>query len=424
MRLGTITRDRRGQSEVVGVILLTAVIVILVVGAGALIIADWQSESERETKVNVASDLTATELTLRHMGGDSLDPEDVLVDLQGADRQMILDDENFDSNQNRFEPGSTWRYGFSPSLDGEVTVRVFDRATNTLLHEATYEVGQDGIIFEVNGDPETSTVENGETESYTVTQTFERGASQEVTAETTIEEIDGSSLDIDENDQTITGVADGESTVQAAFEDERDTVAVTVVSRPTLEISDVDAPETAERGDSVTISGAVENTGAAEADDADVDLTIIDSSDRTVLSDTVDTTVDAGETASISFEPWGTTVDDIGEYDVEVSSDNDTSTESLTVVEPQPSDLLNITEGDIAIGEGESFDQHLTWESVHEETVTLITEGDGTEPTRTIIEIDSGDVTPETLGFPEEGTLVEVADNLDEDTVTVEIDEQ
>lgn len=142
----------RGQSESVGIILLVAVVVILVVGSGAVVIAQWQSEADRETQINVQSDLTTTNqngqtttnLTLKHMGGDSLPPEDVLVTLQGADWERMLDNDSaFRGDGDRFRAGSRWEYvDNSLDIEGEVTLRVFDTSTNTLLHQKTYDVSE------------------------------------------------------------------------------------------------------------------------------------------------------------------------------------------------------------------------------------------------------------------------------------------
>ncbi|MFC7071740.1 type IV pilin [Halovenus rubra] len=141
MRRGANNQSERGQSEVIGIVLLLAVVVTLVLGAGAVIIADWQSQTDQETLVNVQSNLTATELTLQHMGGESLPPKDVLVVLDGANRELRLDDSGFNGTPARFKAGSSWEYSsFSPPLTGEVTLQVFDTAENTLLHQKRYDV--------------------------------------------------------------------------------------------------------------------------------------------------------------------------------------------------------------------------------------------------------------------------------------------
>jgi len=134
MRLG-LHCDERSQSEVVGVILLIAVVVTLVIGAGAVIFANWQSQADRNAQVNINSDLTESQLTLQHMGGDTLEPENVRVLLQGADRDVTLDDENFNGTADRFQPGSTWTYSDDgDDFEGEITVSVFETSTNSELH--------------------------------------------------------------------------------------------------------------------------------------------------------------------------------------------------------------------------------------------------------------------------------------------------
>lgn len=137
--MGPRSNSQRGQSETIGVVLLLAVVLTLLVGAGAVLIADWYADTERDTQVAVDSNLTETNLTLRHMGGDPLDPADVRVVVREADEDLTLADPNVNGTADRFEPGSIWEYSFS-SLPDEVTVQVFDTSTNTLLHERAYDV--------------------------------------------------------------------------------------------------------------------------------------------------------------------------------------------------------------------------------------------------------------------------------------------
>jgi hypothetical protein len=425
MRRRVHSGGERGQSEVVGIVLLIAVVTTLVIGAGAVVIGDWQSQTDRETQVNVQSELTAADLSLKHLGGDGMAPEDVLVVLVGADTNLTLD-EFTDSNGNtRFESGSTWEHEIASVLDGAITLRVFQTETNTLIHEERYEVGQDGLVLEVDGEAAETTIENGKTVPYTVTRTFERAPPENVSTKATVTEVVGNNVSIDQGALTVTGDAEGVSTVEATLDGMTATIEVEVVNRPDLRITNVDSPGTVDRGDGVTVEGTIENTGTANATDATIELTIVDDAGDTTFTDTATIDLDTGNSQTVTFNEWTTDSGDVGDHTVTVSSTDDTRDTSLTVVKPNPSDLLNITEGGTAIGEGESFDQHLTYENVHNETVTLVTEGDGTEPTRTTIEIDPGEtVTPETLGFPESGVLKLVTDNANENKVTVEIDEQ
>jgi len=65
---------KRGQSELIGIALLTGVIVTLIFDVGATVIADWQSGAEDGQRAAIQSDVTATGWTIEHMGEDSTDP--------------------------------------------------------------------------------------------------------------------------------------------------------------------------------------------------------------------------------------------------------------------------------------------------------------------------------------------------------------
>lgn len=130
----------RAQSETVGVLLLVAVVVILVLGAGAVVFSNWQSTTASGPQVNVQSTLTNSSLTLEHMGGDTLSSEDVLVVVRTDGEEQTLTEFANESNSDQFGPGTRWQYeGFGP-FEGETTLRVFDESTNTLLYERTYDL--------------------------------------------------------------------------------------------------------------------------------------------------------------------------------------------------------------------------------------------------------------------------------------------
>lgn len=416
---------QRAQSETVGVILLVAVVLTLVVGAGAVLISDWYADTERDARVTVDSDLTATDLTLRHMGGNTLDPADVRVVIREVGMDLTLADTEFNGTAESFEAGSRWTYTFPSLLSGGVTVQVFQTETNTLLHEQTYDVGQEGFVLTVGEATGATTIENGETVPYTVTRTFERGPDENVSTAATVTELGGNNLTVDSSALTVTGVTEGTSTVEATLNGTSASVTVTVVNRPSLDVTVLNSPSKVERGENVTVNGTIENTGTGVASGATVDLTIVDDSGTTVFSDTETITLSPGQSQVVNFTDWRTGSEDVGSHTVALTTADDRNDTSLSVIEPDPSTILEINEGGDAIGEGESFDQHLTWENTDDETVTLVTKGDGTEPSRTEIEIDPGEsVTPETLGFPESGILARVTDDPDANTVTAEIDEQ
>lgn len=127
----------RAQSESIGVILLTAVVVITVSTAGVVVLADIGAEET--TRADLAVDITDDHVAVTHNGGESV-PFDALVVVvrQGNDtwrpaaNASALTRGDTDA---QFEPGERWVWNRSLETTRVATVRVFDRRTNTLLVE-------------------------------------------------------------------------------------------------------------------------------------------------------------------------------------------------------------------------------------------------------------------------------------------------
>lgn len=129
----------RAQSEVIGIVLLTAVIVVLVSVAGAIVLSE-RFEEDDDPLVSVESNATVDRVRIDHTGGDSLAAADVEVVVRDGNdtRRITLSD--FDTTPGtRFEAGSEWET--SVTLDpGEVTLIVVHTPSETVLHEETYAV--------------------------------------------------------------------------------------------------------------------------------------------------------------------------------------------------------------------------------------------------------------------------------------------
>lgn len=154
----------RGQSEVIGVILLTGVVTILVLGTGLLVLSDT-IDTDEEALATVESDLTVDNLTLDVRGGDVVDASAVAVILRANSTERLRLDRNFTlrrgTDDRTFEPGDQWR-GDNPLGSGEISVLVVDTDSGAVLHEATYVVGRNGIVLEIDGESESATIANGE----------------------------------------------------------------------------------------------------------------------------------------------------------------------------------------------------------------------------------------------------------------------
>jgi FlaG/FlaF family flagellin (archaellin) len=137
----------RGQPETVGVVLLTAVVVVLVAVVGTVLLSDFQRNGETEPTVAVESAVNGTELVIEHQGGTTYDAADVFVVLRGSyEGRYGLSDGAFNltagADPSTFSPGDRWELTEASlsGVTGEITLRVFDEDSNELLHGATYEL--------------------------------------------------------------------------------------------------------------------------------------------------------------------------------------------------------------------------------------------------------------------------------------------
>jgi flagellin-like protein len=140
----------RCQSEVVGVVLLTAIVVILVSTAGFFLLTQFTDEDE-QPRVNVGSEVTNGTggngtIVLNHQGGDDLDPQAIRVVLQGSDAGEFVLGQNFterSGNNVSFSRGDSWELAdgtLEAPLAGRFTLLVVHEPSGTALHREPYDV--------------------------------------------------------------------------------------------------------------------------------------------------------------------------------------------------------------------------------------------------------------------------------------------
>lgn len=134
----------RAQSEVVGIVLLTAVVVVVAAVVGTFVLSSFETDAGGEPKISIKSEINETTLVLKHNGGERYAADAVEVVLRGdTESRAFLNDGNFTagSDPSVFEAGDVWcdYHDFGP---GEIRLFVFDRESDTLLHDATLEVEQ------------------------------------------------------------------------------------------------------------------------------------------------------------------------------------------------------------------------------------------------------------------------------------------
>jgi flagellin-like protein len=99
-------RGWRGQSETIGVVLLAAIALVLVAAIGLFLFSDTGGDGQNELLLtDLDSELTATNVTISHAAGDTLDPEEVNVIVEGNTRTIPMDE--FSGIDEEFSAGQT-----------------------------------------------------------------------------------------------------------------------------------------------------------------------------------------------------------------------------------------------------------------------------------------------------------------------------
>lgn len=134
--------SRRGQSEVIGIVLLVGVVTVLVVAAGAVVLSDL-AQNDEEALATIESNVSATNVTLEMKGGDQFRAVDIDIIVRNGSEARLNLASNFTLHRgttNRtLEPGDRWQdKEYDPPSSGEFTLFVVDTDSGTLLHEKRY----------------------------------------------------------------------------------------------------------------------------------------------------------------------------------------------------------------------------------------------------------------------------------------------
>jgi|GEM_PF-1971379 len=129
--------SRRAQSSVIGVLLLTAVIIITVSTIGVFFLGTISEQADAsERLVDLDVELTNETIEVHHATGDAVDYEDLALVLRkgSTTERYEMDKANVTGNANdQFEPGETFARNHSLG-SGAFRVRVFHTASNSMLH--------------------------------------------------------------------------------------------------------------------------------------------------------------------------------------------------------------------------------------------------------------------------------------------------
>lgn len=130
-------RDERGQSEVVGTLLLVAVIVVAATAVGTFVLLSL-SDEPAPPRVELSAAVDESDVTVTHEAGEPLDLRDIQLVVRHGDQQQTLD---FESG--RLEPGEsvTRAHGLTVTTGDRVDVVVVHVPTRTVLLDANRVVG-------------------------------------------------------------------------------------------------------------------------------------------------------------------------------------------------------------------------------------------------------------------------------------------
>jgi flagellin-like protein len=136
----------RGASEVVGTLLMVAIVVLVVSGAGAVVLSDRQAQADAtEPDVRVDGDVDASLATLTHQGGGSVPLSDLELVLRsgGSETRYALDNPAVNltgDGDDVFEGGES--VNVSNPYGGTVRLLLYDTADPTrVLYDEGFRVG-------------------------------------------------------------------------------------------------------------------------------------------------------------------------------------------------------------------------------------------------------------------------------------------
>lgn len=138
----------RGQSETIGVALLTGVVVILAGLVGAFMFANLGADDEEQLLADIDADVEAAGITLAQQSGDTFDAGSIEVVLTGdAERNLQLS-EDFNATKggdDELAPGDIWESNNSTEILGEGRLLVIHEPTNDALLDQPYAVAENGV---------------------------------------------------------------------------------------------------------------------------------------------------------------------------------------------------------------------------------------------------------------------------------------
>ena len=147
--------------------------------------------------------------------------EEVTEEFEGSVTSESPDDVSVDEGENTVT---------GEQVAEDVTVTAEDEFEATVdVTVSDDEAEQDGLVFEIDGEGDSVTIDDGETVGYTATATFDDGSTEDVTNDVAVTSDDTDVVSVDEDANTVTGESSGEDVTVTADDGEfTDSVDVTV----------------------------------------------------------------------------------------------------------------------------------------------------------------------------------------------------
>lgn len=144
--------SERGQSEVVGVVLLTAVIVLIVSVAGLFILSNTTTDAP--PRISFDAEATTQNITVYHSGGETIPEDEIDIILRGALRERYAFStftQSIGSDETVFEAGDEWYR--THGIDGEeMEVLVVHGPSNEVISRIEIDI-QESLAARIDYTP-------------------------------------------------------------------------------------------------------------------------------------------------------------------------------------------------------------------------------------------------------------------------------
>lgn len=154
----------RAQSETIGVLLMTGVVILLVATIGFAMTSNVMSQMETGPQITIKGEATQDDLTIQHAGGAKLEVSELDVVLRGdsIERHPLSSfTQRRGSNATWFESGDRWQREHGLSGDS-AEILIVHTPSGTVVGRTTLELQSTGPFFEVDITGTNSPVEQGD----------------------------------------------------------------------------------------------------------------------------------------------------------------------------------------------------------------------------------------------------------------------